>query len=300
MIRPVTSDFKRKRTEFNDNRDTMIQLEDDDEPMGASTGKKYFLEPPPSWMVKQKDDVEKQLYDIRKSMDSLVELHTALPSFLSESLSDSHSKIEDETTILTAKIGNCSDNIKKIGSGVVIPGECTEKLVAGIRSHLAIKLQQLTTEFRQNQQQYMENITGRTKASRHYEKYTGKEEDSDEAEFLKEYQGEDALKMQILRDDRQAIQKRDEQVRQLAKSMTELTTLFKDMADLVATQGSILDRIDHNISSAITYTKQANEELKGADTAASGTNKCWFVLLAVIIIYTIIMSLLIRHNKTSV
>jgi hypothetical protein len=66
MIRPITSEFKRLRTEFNDSRDTMITLdEDDSEPTGASTGKKYFLEPPPSWM-KQKDAVEKQLGDIRK------------------------------------------------------------------------------------------------------------------------------------------------------------------------------------------------------------------------------------------
>lgn len=42
-----------------------------------------------------------------------------------------------------------------------------------------------------------------------------------------------------------------------------MSSLFKDMADLVATQGTILDRIDHNISSAISYTKQANEELVG-------------------------------------
>lgn len=66
MLRSLTSDFKQLRTEHNDNRDTMIALEEDDdsEPTGASTGKKYFLEPPPAWM-KQKDDVENQLADIR-------------------------------------------------------------------------------------------------------------------------------------------------------------------------------------------------------------------------------------------
>jgi hypothetical protein len=54
---------------------------------------------------------------------------------------------------------NCSDNIKKIGTGFIIPGECTERLIAGIQSHLAMKLQHLTEEFRQNQQQYMESTS---------------------------------------------------------------------------------------------------------------------------------------------
>jgi hypothetical protein len=47
----------------------------------------------------------------------------------------------------------------------------------------------------------------------------------------------------------------------LSLVLTSAFSLFKDMADLVATQGTILDRIDHNISSAISYTKQANEDL---------------------------------------
>lgn len=55
------------------------------------------------------------------------------------------------------KISHCSDAIKRIGTGVIVPGECTEKLIAGIQSHLAMKLQSLAGEFRQNQQQYMES-----------------------------------------------------------------------------------------------------------------------------------------------
>lgn len=62
LIRSITSEFKSQR----DARDTMIQLEEDEdsEPTGAGTGKKYFLEPPPAWM-KQKDDVENMLSDVR-------------------------------------------------------------------------------------------------------------------------------------------------------------------------------------------------------------------------------------------
>lgn len=46
------------------------------------------------------------------------------------------------------------------------------------------------------------------------------------------------------------------------------------MADLVATQGTILDRIDHNISSAISYTKQANEELQKVLSPFFCSSKC--------------------------
>lgn len=73
------------------------------------------------------------------------------------SLSCSGFQADDSSSYLLQKISHCSDAIKKIGTGVVVPGECTEKLIAGIQSHLAMKLQQLAGEFRQSQQQYMES-----------------------------------------------------------------------------------------------------------------------------------------------
>eukprot|EP01126_Amoeba_proteus_P001729 TRINITY_DN10521_c0_g1_i8.p1 TRINITY_DN10521_c0_g1~~TRINITY_DN10521_c0_g1_i8.p1 ORF type:complete len:209 (-),score=35.06 TRINITY_DN10521_c0_g1_i8:171-797(-) len=84
--------------------------------------------------------------------------------------------------------------------------------------------------------------------------------DSDSEAFLRVYHGDEQVVTE-LREDRQAIKLREEQVQQLSQSITEITTLFKEMADLVSFQGTIVDRIDHNISTALSYTKEANVDL---------------------------------------
>jgi len=306
-FRSWTTEFKEQRATHNDKRQGHVRLDVDNEesssgPRDDLRSGKFFLEPPPGWM-KQKDEVERQMREIHAGMDSLQEMYTQLsqPSFLNDQTEDVSAKIEDETTALTSKLSQCSDSIKKVGTGFAISGECTEKLIAGIRNHLLMKLQQLAADFRASQQQYMDTITGRTKITRFVDNYKGNgtNSDSDSEEFLKQYQGEDAMKMEMLRQDRASIQKRDEQIRQLVKSTTEITTLFKEMADLVTTQGTILDRIDHNISSAVHYTREANEDLKKTNTVTSGMNKCWFILIAIIIVYTIIVCLIIRNHKVT-
>lgn len=48
---------------------------------------------------------------------------------------------------------------------------------------------------------------------------------------------------------------------QLANSITELAVLFKDLSVLVVEQGTILDRIDYNIATAVQSVKQGNKHL---------------------------------------
>ena len=49
---------------------------------------------------------------------------------------------------------------------------------------------------------------------------------------------------------------------QLVKSINDLASIFKDLSVLVVEQGTILDRIDHNVESARDDTQEAVKHIE--------------------------------------
>ena len=94
----------------------------------------------------------------------------------------------------------------------------------------------------------------------------------------------------------------DERVREIqriAKSVEELATLFKELATLVVEQGTILDRIDHNMEQTVVVTKKGIEELEQAEKYQKSARpiKCMLVLMVLIVVMTIVIVL--RKTQTS-
>jgi len=58
---------------------------------------------------------------------------------------------------------------------------------------------------------------------------------------------------------------RDNEIGNLVNSINELANIFKHLNTLVLEQGTILDRIDHDIETAFSNSSQAHKELKKAD-----------------------------------
>ena len=52
------------------------------------------------------------------------------------------------------------------------------------------------------------------------------------------------------------------EIQNLAKAINDLAVLFKDLSVLVVEQGTILDRIDYNITEAKQHTEKANVHLE--------------------------------------
>lgn len=57
---------------------------------------------------------------------------------------------------------------------------------------------------------------------------------------------------------------RNEEINKIASSITQLHTIFKELAVLVIDQGSILDRIDYNIEQVVHQSSEANKQLRKA------------------------------------
>ena len=56
----------------------------------------------------------------------------------------------------------------------------------------------------------------------------------------------------------QLVNERDQEIVRIAKSIEELAAIFKELAVLVIDQGTILDRIDYNMESAVENAKQGS------------------------------------------
>ena len=47
------------------------------------------------------------------------------------------------------------------------------------------------------------------------------------------------------------VEQRDEEIRRIVESIAELQSIFSDLANLVADQGTVLDRIDYNMEQTV-------------------------------------------------
>lgn len=91
------------------------------------------------------------------------------------------------------------------------------------------------------------------------------------------------------------INERDEEIVQIAGSIEELATIFKELAVLVIDQGTILDRIDYNMEQVVKRTEKGLEQLERAEKIQKSSRpmKCIGLLLTLISVMTTI--LILKH-----
>lgn len=92
------------------------------------------------------------------------------------------------------------------------------------------------------------------------------------------------------------INERDQEIQHIAESITELATIFKELAVLVIDQGTILDRIDYNMEQVVEQTEKGIVELEQAEKIQKSNRpaKCIGLLLVLIFIMTLL--LILKHS----
>jgi syntaxin 16 len=93
------------------------------------------------------------------------------------------------------------------------------------------------------------------------------------------------------------VDQRDQEITHIAKSIEELAQIFKELAVLVIDQGTILDRIDYNMETAVEHAKEGVKQLEKAEEHQKNSvaMKCIFVLILLIIIMVIV--LIVKHTN---
>ena len=204
------------------------------------------------------------------------------PKFIDEEIENKRLDREINKLILKMmkKIKFCEALIKMIKNQKNEKNTILEKVKYNVKMFLIEKIQNFSNEFRKNQQQYLKylkdmgissNINNDNEKS--IEKFN--ELDDEKKNFL--YTQED--------DKYQQIKKRDEDISVLAKSIDELSGIFKDLQNIVQEQGTILDRIDYNINISYENSQQGLKYIKKAEEHQNESCFRNVILLLYIIIF---------------
>lgn len=97
----------------------------------------------------------------------------------------------------------------------------------------------------------------------------------------------------------QEVNRRDEEITKIAKSIEELAAIFKELAVLVIDQGTILDRIDYNMENAVEHAKEGVKQLHKAEEHQKANLAIKCIILLVVLIIIMIGILIWKHSNTN-
>jgi len=97
------------------------------------------------------------------------------------------------------------------------------------------------------------------------------------------------------------ISKRDRELTQIAKSISELADLFQDLSNLVVEQGTVLDCVEYNVEQTNEHVQGAVKELVVAERyqRRTGRRKCICFLVLVIVGLIIVLIYKPRGHSNS-
>jgi len=92
------------------------------------------------------------------------------------------------------------------------------------------------------------------------------------------------------------IETRENAISNVTKEIYELNRLFKDVAAMVAEQGTVLDRIDHNIDLTAERVEKGHDELQQARSHQKKNKKLKIILCEAITLLILFLLFIWRHS----
>jgi len=255
---------------------------------------------PPMW-VDIVENIEEKTRQIQLKMRELAQMHTKR---LMVTFDDSSDEAQDrEIQILTHHITDlfhhANKSLAQIGKDAGGTGHSVseDRVRQNIQRSLAIKLQQLSSSFRQSQKEYMSRLKaqkegGNVTAGGFDFLASGESKGTGTGDA-----GFNQMQMQVVEDTEAIVRERDEEIRNIAESINELGAIFKELAVLVIDQGTILDRIDFNMEQVVEHTKEGVVQLEQAEEYQKSARPIKCIVLQLLIIVVLIIVLVVQNQN---
>lgn len=252
---------------------------------------------PPEWV----DGVEEVQYEITRIKQKIRELSNAYDKHLNrptmDDNDDDEQQIKASTLQLAQMFQNCQRLVQQIeakSSGGTIQ---EKKLTKNILISLAAQLQDQTAVFRKKQTDYSSRCARRDEHASQLFDIAEILEPDGEASYTEEVtfnQGLTTAQLQIVEENTAMVRQREREISSVVQSISDLNVVFKDLAGMVAEQGTVLDRIDYNIEMSASSVEVGLKELHKAEKFQKKNRK----MIVIIILTLMIVVLLILFVAT--
>lgn len=232
-----------------------------------------------------------------------------LKSFHSKHL---HRSTFDDTPEDEIAIDNCTQEITRMFNEVhrllqIIKSHSTEngvkeqRLTINVYRALAGALQELSYSFRSTQNSYLRQIQSREDRSKMYFDQTveidllNNESEEIDNYFVNSQKMSQQQLLMLEEENTRFAQEREKEVTAIVKSIVDLNEIFKDLSQMVADQGTVLDRIDYNIEQTQVQVYEGFKQLQKADAYQRKNRKlCAIVVLASVTILLFFILIIVK------
>jgi len=280
---------------------------DDDDDTVALVGKKQTKQLKASYaknsfsieLTNLLNDIRYEASKIEEKVQELAvmhERHLTRPTL--DDTFDEEQGIEVFTQEITHLFHKCNESIKTLGKYLYRCNEQEKVMLKNAISSYATDLQQLSLDFRKQQNQYLKKLKARDERSHQF--FTSNtaimvEEDDISDDFFEKGYSSNQLSVAV-KQNTLNIEQREEEIRSVVQSITDLSEIFKDLSQIVVEQGTVLDRIDYNIEQAVVKTESGLQQLQKAETYQKKNRKMVFIFVLAVIATILFIVLLITKT----
>lgn len=253
---------------------------------GGAIGASYA----PSWVVRS-ERLKADMAVLKDRITKLKEYHSKalLVSFDSDNAASSH------VDVLTREVQASFKRMDGEIRGMVAPGAADDdaQVRQQVQRQLAQALFKLSVEFRKEETRFLNKMEAQKGLAAGSSIGLIEEEGGGGGAFADPGFTETQL-MKVAQAET-LVEERDEEIRKVVETIVELAQIMKDLSVLVVEQGTMLDRIDANISQTAMKVEEGVKELVRAEkTQRSGRAMMCIIFLIVMIVVMLIVAI-VRH-----
>ncbi|KAF0719015.1 Aste57867_1335 [Aphanomyces stellatus] len=240
------------------------------------------------------DKTNELTQQLELKMEFLQKIHTRR---LMVRFDESEAQQDHEIDVLTREISvlfrHSESSLQKISVNFPPNISTADKQVrVNIQRSLASRLQDMSGRFRKIQREYMSSLQLQRGKSDPFDLDDGFQSKKSHSIV------DSSQSMAFASMDDYSIQAREREIQRIAKSIVDLSTVFKDLANMVIDQGTIVDCIDYNMDLVVTRMESGLKELYRAEKYQnnSRSTRCIYMLLMLISLCFCI--LVLKHAGT--
>nr|XP_043628705.1 syntaxin-43-like [Erigeron canadensis] len=247
---------------------------------------------PPAW-VDVSDEIAANVQRARSKMAELAKAHAKalMPSF-GDGREDQR-RIEALTHEITDLLRKSEKRLKRLSAGGTSEDSNIRK---NVQRSLATDLQSLSVELRKKQSTYLKRLQQQKEGPDGVDlemNLNGKQSRRDDDEF--DDLGFNEHQMAKLKKSEAFTVEREKEIQQVVESVNELAQIMKDLSVLVIDQGTIVDRIDHNIQNVAASVDEGLKQLQKAERSQKRGGMIMCATILVIMCFVMLVLLILKE-----